>query len=107
MSSQDSTRQHFPKSTPDQKQTKRSQHPQQPSTRQPQPDDLKAVHEQEQQVQSTYEEMGNVGEKRGAQVAQDQLARGEVSRQLREMRHGEIQTNPPQRGKSKRRNPQS
>ena len=64
------------------------------STRPPQQSDLNAVNEVEQHVQATYDELGKVGEKRGRQVTQDQLARGEVSRELREMRHGEIQSGP-------------
>jgi hypothetical protein len=40
-------------------------------------------------------------------VTQDQLARGEVSRELREMRHGELESAPPKPGKPNRKSPRS
>ena len=82
------------KAEPEQELTKVGQEPLHHSKRLPQQSDLNAVNDAEQQVQATYDELGNAGDKRGKQVTQDQLARGEVSRELREMRHGEIQSVP-------------
>lgn len=94
MPSQDSEHRRSRKAEPEQESTRVGLGSLHRSTRLPQQSDLNAVNEAEQQVQATYDELGNVGDKRGKQVTQDQLARGEVSRELREMHHGEIQSGP-------------
>jgi hypothetical protein len=48
------------------------------------------IAEWEHEVQATYSELGFVGEKRGDQVFMEEVARGELSRGLREMAHGEF-----------------
>ncbi len=49
-----------------------------------------AVARWERQVFETYSELGFVGDKRGEQVFMEEVARGELSRGLREMAHGEF-----------------
>ena len=60
--------------------------PRQPS----EADELRELHEEEQQVQDTYAEMGVVGDKDGEQVYEEEVARGELSRGARELAHGEF-----------------
>ena len=106
MPSQDVPRSRAPQPAPGEEQARAHQRTQETnSPRRPHREELQAVNQRERQVQETFDELGNTGDKRGRQVAQDQLARGEVSRELREMRHGEIESAPPQPGKPKRRSP--
>jgi hypothetical protein len=62
-----------------------------PEIKRPENEDYRhAIAEWEHQVLETYSELGFVGEKRGDQVFMEEVARGELSRGLREMAHGEF-----------------
>ena len=62
------------------------QDPRQPS----EADELRDLYEEEQRVHDTYKEMGVVGDKKGEQVYEEEVARGELLRGERELEHGEF-----------------